>query len=280
MQRSFNTSFSYQNPLAEKFSPEFFQEIPTEPGVYFMRDEEGEILYIGKAKSLKARLSSYRNAKPGQVGENIVELLEHVTKIHWELHPTENAAVLRERELLHAVRPPYNIAEAWPEEYLFIGIREDEGKIHFRLTRREGEKGYKFFGCFKQRRKVKNGYTALLRLLYAATNQKPRFSYPAKIARVSPPYLYSTTLPHAWHKPLEKLLSGQSTELLELIVSALLQNESLPAFMYPSIQEDLGIVQDFFKHCPQETRRIVSTHGLRTRVVSHRAMERAIKATV
>ena len=80
-------SFAYANPLQERFAPQFFKELPTKAGVYFMLDAQDSILYIGKAKCLRKRLSTYRNAKPGTVPEHTLELLENIHQIRWEENP-------------------------------------------------------------------------------------------------------------------------------------------------------------------------------------------------
>jgi hypothetical protein len=121
------------NPLLTRLGEKFFASLPTTPGVYFMMGANGRLLYIGKAKNLRARLRSYARLKPeatiGHRGrrydnERLLELVEHIRSIRWEDHPTEAAALLRESELLRGLRPPYNVAGTDEELYLYIGIRE------------------------------------------------------------------------------------------------------------------------------------------------------------
>src|SRR5688572_23590710 len=124
------------NPIARRFNLEFFSKIPSEAGVYFMRSRKGEILYVGKAKNLRSRLLSYRYARWGTAGDNILTLLEHVRKIEWEIFNCENQALVRERELIRALIPRYNVADAWEEDYLYIGLRASKAtnELHFKLT--------------------------------------------------------------------------------------------------------------------------------------------------
>ena len=174
---------SYKNPLKERVSAELFSRIPRQSGVYFFYNRSGKLLYIGKAKNLRARLSSYRNAKPGAVPEKVIEMIERAHSIRWEVCASEKEALLREGELLHAVRPPFNTAGAWETQYLFIGTRIEKFRksgisvLHFQLTSREFEEGYKLFGCFKHRPRTKEGYNALLRLIYAASQKKGTFPF-------------------------------------------------------------------------------------------------------
>jgi excinuclease UvrABC nuclease subunit len=288
-------SFAYTNPLLEKFGLDFFQGIPRRPGVYFMHHPGGDILYIGKAKDLRNRLAWYKNAKPGQAHDHTLELLENISHIRWEEHPTEAAAILRESELLHAVKPPYNIAGTWPQDYLYIGTKSKplragdsltgQSRLEFQLTsRREMARDYRLFGCFKHRRRTKTGYTALLRLLHAAAadpteNARRRFGFPARITRASPPYLYALNVPTELVDPLERFLAGRSSRLLGQVVDKLLANENIPRFMHHGLQDDLQLVQDFYRVGPHATFKLKRLHGVKSRLVSHRRMNDLLKVS-
>src|SRR5262249_729242 len=158
-----------ESPLQKRLGSEFFERLPSTPGVYFMLGRSGELLYIGKAKSLRARLLSYRRARRGQVPERTLALLAYVHEIRIELHRSGRLARLRESELLHAVRPPFNIADTEEAHYLFIGLRDLGGRepgsveIEFWLTSGEDtppDPPLELFGCFRHRPKTKLAYTA------------------------------------------------------------------------------------------------------------------------
>jgi excinuclease ABC subunit C len=83
------------------------QDCPRRPGVYGMVDARGELIYVGKAKSLRARLMSYfrprsRDPKAGRI-------LAATRSIAWEVQPSEFAALLRELELIRRWRPRFNV---------------------------------------------------------------------------------------------------------------------------------------------------------------------------
>ncbi len=282
MQRNYNRSFAYENALKARFSSDFFKSLPQCPGVYFMVDEKNSILYIGKAKNLKKRIQSYSLLKPGQSADHILEMIEYVRAIRWRECKTEKAALAQEIELLHAVRPPFNILHADAENYLFIGIQENKkpngcleetASLTFQLSSRESiqAEGFKIYGCFKQRRKVKDGYAALLRLIYAATHHKPRFSYPSKLTRISPPWLYSLHCPKSWLNELDRFLCGNSKEFLRSLVFQLLDNEMIPEFMRPSIQEDIELLKKFYRTGPLFTYK--KGKKIRSRVLTHSQMD-------
>src|SRR5205085_7713609 len=83
------------------------QECPRRPGIYGMVGARGELLYVGKAKCLRARLLSYfrthsRDPKAGRI-------LQHARSIAWEIVPSEFAALLRELELIRRWQPRFNV---------------------------------------------------------------------------------------------------------------------------------------------------------------------------
>jgi DNA polymerase-3 subunit epsilon len=83
--------------------------LPRRPGVYFMKDADGRILYVGKAKSLRSRVSSYFNAVEAQPGR-IRQLLDAVRDVTWEETDTELEALLAESRLIKELRPRFNRA--------------------------------------------------------------------------------------------------------------------------------------------------------------------------
>lgn len=257
-----NISFSYENPLRSLFGEEFFKAIPTDPGVYFFLDSKRKPLYIGKADSLRRRLCSYQAAKPGQAQEHILEMIELAREIRWEIHDSGEKALLRESTLIRSLQPPFNIVGTGPTTYLFCGISAEKRTgervpVHFRLSHNE-DLGPKFstFGCFNHRGKTKAGYSALLRLFFAATCERERFHLPARLCRTSPAYVHKGEVPAEWLEPLQKFLSGESAELLRLITTRLLARESLPPYLYAPLQRDLNAAKLFFEAGPLSTRKL------------------------
>jgi predicted GIY-YIG superfamily endonuclease len=106
--------FPDPKPLVERLGRDFFRELPRKAGVYLMRDGAGTILYIGKAKSLRQRLGSYRVANPDRVPKRLLRLLHAVEKIEYQECPDEAAALRREAELLRELKPRFNRAGVWP----------------------------------------------------------------------------------------------------------------------------------------------------------------------
>jgi excinuclease UvrABC nuclease subunit len=276
-----NLSFGFANPLKERFGEEFFKALPQEAGVYFFLDSEKRPLYIGKADCLKKRLASYKNAKPGQAPEHILEMLEHAESIIWETHRDGAQALRRESELIRSLLPPFNIAGTDPAPYLFCGIKSEKKtknsngllNVEFRLSHNQMPIGFETFGCFSHRGKTKAGYSAVLRLLWVSTIERERFHLPAKLCRTSPAYIHRAQVPGEWMVNLVKFLRGESPKLLQEITTRLLERDHVPAHLYAPVQRDLQSARDFYQIGPQSTRRLARSSGVRRPFITQKQMK-------
>jgi hypothetical protein len=134
-------------PLLERFGPAYFRSLPDRPGVYFFYDGAGRLLYVGKAKSLRMRLGSYRYAHPDRNSRKTWRLVHAVCEIRWEVCPDHAAALLRENRLLRELRPPFNRAQVWPWSAVYLGVRVTEHEVAVRVRRMQ-ESGWEWFGAF------------------------------------------------------------------------------------------------------------------------------------
>jgi predicted GIY-YIG superfamily endonuclease len=107
--------FDPPRPLVERFGVEFFRALPQRPGVYFMCGPSEGVLYVGKARNLRKRLSSYRVANPERFARRMIRLLHRVTRIEFDVCATEEAAREREELLISVLNPKFNRAgRVWP----------------------------------------------------------------------------------------------------------------------------------------------------------------------
>lgn len=107
-------------PLVERLGADFFRQAPESPGVYLMRDTEGAVLYVGKAKNLRKRLQSYRVANPDRMPRRRLRLLRAAARIEFRECADEASALSAEAELLRALRPRFNRAGTWPATPRFL----------------------------------------------------------------------------------------------------------------------------------------------------------------
>jgi excinuclease ABC subunit C len=125
----------------------YLENIPKLPGVYIMRDGIGNIIYIGKAKSLKDRLSSYFNA---DINSKSTAIITAMRKIDYILCASEREALIVERQLINKVKPHFNAM--WKDDksypYIKLSVNEDFPRLYF--TRKKIKDGALYFGPYPQ----------------------------------------------------------------------------------------------------------------------------------
>lgn len=109
--------FPPPRPLVERLGADFFRGLPERPGVYLMCGREEGVLYVGRAKNLRRRLTSYRVANPERLPRRLVRLLHRVTRIEFDECASEAAARAREELLICVLAPRFNRAgKVWPTQ--------------------------------------------------------------------------------------------------------------------------------------------------------------------
>ena len=97
--------------------------LPARPGVYRMMNEAGDVLYVGKAKSLRNRVSSY--AKSGGHSNRIMRMIAETRKMEFVVTATETEALLLEANLIKQLKPRYNVILRDDKSFPYILIAED-----------------------------------------------------------------------------------------------------------------------------------------------------------
>ena len=133
--------------MSESFDHKaFLATVPHQPGVYRMLDEAGGILYVGKAKDLTKRLSSYFRRDPGS--EKTRALVRHIRAIEFTVTHTETEALILEQNLIKAHHPPYNILLRDDKSYPYIFLSEGETYPRLAFHRGAKQKKGRYFGPF------------------------------------------------------------------------------------------------------------------------------------
>ena len=97
---------------------------PTRPGVYLFRDRHDQVLYVGKARDLRARLRSYFQS--GRQRASVEAALDAADRIEWRVLGSELAAALEEVRLIRELRPPANARKPQPERYVYLRRRGED----------------------------------------------------------------------------------------------------------------------------------------------------------
>ncbi|MBP3420551.1 MAG: excinuclease ABC subunit UvrC [Marinifilaceae bacterium] len=147
----------YDDNLREKV-----RNLPSEPGVYQYFDASGKVIYIGKAKNLKSRVSSYLN-KSNQTSKTSV-LVKKIADLKYTVVSSEQDALLLENNLIKEHKPKYNILLKDDKTYPWIAIRK-EPFPRVEITRRFNRTESEYFGPYTSV-KFANVLMKLIKSLY------------------------------------------------------------------------------------------------------------------
>ena len=231
----------------EKFGRAFLAGVPTGPGVYRLYDASGALLYIGKARSLRRRLGQYRTAGRKKKERKRRALVKAATRITWEVSESALAAALTEIRLIQALRPPRNIASAFPFLYPFIGIHVADRETYFCLTTSSGAfPAFEFHGAFRSRDVTGEAFFSLMRLLRFVGHPVPRHRCRRFGAAPHSFVLGFRRLPGESAGGWRRLLEGAAREALEALVLDLLEHPAATA-KREETHADLKAIARFFK---------------------------------
>jgi excinuclease ABC subunit C len=119
---------------------------PRLPGVYLMKNQEGTVIYVGKAKDLRARVKSYFLGGDGR--PQIQFLLKRVTTIEKIVTASEQQALVLERDLIAKYKPRYNIRLKDDKEFLSIRLDENAEWPRLELVRKREDDGARYYGPY------------------------------------------------------------------------------------------------------------------------------------
>jgi excinuclease ABC subunit C len=128
-------------------------KITFRPGVYLMKDKEGAVLYVGKAKNLKKRVSSYFTKIQGHSIKTRT-LVSKIADLETIAVTSEVEALVLENELIKKYRPPFNVLMRDDKSYLYLRVTMQDEFPRILLARRIAKDGARYFGPFVSSRKV------------------------------------------------------------------------------------------------------------------------------
>ncbi|WP_414689220.1 excinuclease ABC subunit UvrC [Neptuniibacter sp. UBA847] len=149
--------------MSEVFdSKAFLKQLTTRPGVYQMYDQDEKLLYIGKAKSLKNRVSSYFRTTGLHI--KTAALVAKIADIQVTVTNSETEALLLEQNLIKQYRPPYNILLRDDKSYPFIFISDKDDYPAVRFSRGAKRKKGRYFGPFPSGGAVRDSLNLLQKI--------------------------------------------------------------------------------------------------------------------
>lgn len=138
-------------------------EIPTNPGVYRFLDGNGRVIYVGKAKNLRARLSSYF-APIETLQEKTRRMVLTARDVTWTIVKTEFEALQLEFTWIKEFDPPFNVRFKDDKSYPYLAVSVGESVPRVFVTRNRESKGVKYFGPFTQSWAIRESLDILLKV--------------------------------------------------------------------------------------------------------------------
>ncbi len=243
-------------------SKHFLASVSAAPGVYRMLDVQGETLYIGKAKRLKARLASYFR---GTLNAKTQALVGRIADIQVTVTRTETEALLLEQTLIKELRPPYNILLRDDKSYpfVFVSDRHPYPALEYKRARARRDDG-RYLGPYPSSGAVRESLSLMQKIFRIRNCEDSVFAHRTRpclqyqIQRCSAPCVdyiseedYRRDLEHA-----VMCLEGKSEQVTDELTAAMERASQALAF------EEAARLRDQVQHLRQlQARQFVDTEG-------------------
>ncbi len=137
--------------------------VPDAPGVYLWKDADDEVLYVGKAKSLRKRMRQYTSGHDER--EKIPLMMEQVTSFDYVVTETEVDSLILEANLIKQSRPPYNVDYRDDKSFPFIALTLDDPFPAIKYTREKHRPGTRYFGPYTDARAARETLDIVRRIV-------------------------------------------------------------------------------------------------------------------
>lgn len=234
-----------------------FSRFPKSPGVYLMKDAQGRVLYVGKARDLRSRVGSYFQSSADLLasrGPEIAHMASLVVDIDFLDCETEVDALLTENRLIKDIQPQYNERLRDDKSFPYLEITTGDDFPGVYVTRKPRIKGSKLFGPFTSAAGVRDAVNALQKvfkfrtceLTILETDEKRRFFRPCLLHAINQctapcAAAISSQAYDADIKRLIKLLNSKRSVLLRQMVAEMEQAAAEKRY------EDAGVLRDRIK---------------------------------
>ena len=160
---------------------EEIKKLPHEPGVYIMRNKEKEVIYVGKAKILKNRVTQYFRKNSSHTPK-VLAMVAQIASFEYIITDSEREALALECNLIKKYRPKYNILLKDDKQYPYIKVSINEAYPRVSMVRRVTDDGAKYFGPYMGKGTIKNTLEIIQRL-FKPPSCKRRFPEDIKKGR-------------------------------------------------------------------------------------------------
>jgi excinuclease ABC subunit C len=242
----------------------FLTKLTTEPGVYRMIDTTGTVLYVGKARNLKKRVSSYFNKQ--NLGVKTRSLISQIATIEVSVTRSETEALLLESNLIKALRPKYNVLLRDDKSYPYIHVTSNHPfpRMELYRSKKKPRKG-EFYGPYPSAAAVRETLVTIQKVFkirncsdnYFSTRSRPCLQYQIKRCTAPCTDYISTEDYQQSVDDATRFLQGKSQLLLEELAKRMEQAVKQLAF------EEAAILRDQIKslRLVQEQQGVVQLRG-------------------
>lgn len=218
------TTETESSPVAEFDGSAIAKKLTTRPGVYLYRDAKGKLLYVGKARNLRKRVSSYFDRQ--HTDQRLFRMVRQIRKIDTHITRTEGEALLLENEWIKSLRPRFNIKLRDDKSYPWIHLTSDHDfpRAYFHRGARNAEGAY--YGPYPNAGATRDTLKIIHRVFKLRMCQDSIFDNRSRpclqyqIKRCTAPCVnfiskqnYAIDVAHA-----QLLLSGRSSKVRELLM--------------------------------------------------------------
>ena len=137
------------------------KEIPEEPGVYRFYNGNDKVIYVGKAKNLKNRLTTYFGSN---LAQKTYRMVHEAVRVDWTIVATELEALALEFSWIKQYQPTYNVQFKDDKSYPYLAISMGDEFPRIFITRKEKRPGLKYFGPYTNAWALRNTYEVLLKV--------------------------------------------------------------------------------------------------------------------
>lgn len=207
--------------------------LPQKPGAYKFYDKNGQILYVGKAKNLKNRVSSYFR-KTDALAPDKKRMVRQIAKAEWLVVNSETEALLLEANLIKKFNPKYNIILKDDSSFLYIKINLSEDYPTVSLTRKRESDKCKYFGPYTSALNARQFLKNIKFFLPIKTcaNKPDKLCFEARLGRCAG-HNFGPGSKQVYHnvlKSFKKICSGHTAELTEELKTKMKQAAALKNF--------------------------------------------------
>jgi excinuclease ABC subunit C len=150
------------------------KRLPAKPGIYLFRGEQGDVLYVGKAKSLRPRVRSYFQAGRGDNRPSIPSLVPRIVDLEVIVTSTEVEALHLEQNLVKRHRPPFNVRLRDDKSFPYIAVTVEDDYPRVMFTRERHRRGVLYFGPYANAKKVRETLDVLNRVFQFRPCEGPK----------------------------------------------------------------------------------------------------------